>query len=255
MLLFSVIIPARNEEKWIGKTLASLERQTLDDFEIIVVLDKAGSDKTYIATSKFACNSIFQENSGVHNARDFGAKQAKNPFLVFTDADTILPPDFLAKVAETLDGNESIIALTGLTIPYDGPIILKVQYALWSLVKWFLSLIGKFYPPGHFLVVRKDLFFKAGGYGGQEHPYLPKSLLDGRIGSSLSKLGKTKFSFEIRAFPSARRMLKLGYLKFNMSYAYILGDFIPSLQLKFLAEVRKRLEKELHDKGEFSSLS
>jgi len=46
-------------------------------------------------------------------------------------------------------------------------------------------------------------------------------------------------------------MLRLGYLKFNMSYAYMLGDLIPGLQLKFLVEVRKRLEKELQDKGNF----
>jgi len=164
---FSVIIPAKNEEKWIDKTLASLDRQAFEDFEIIVVLDNVTSDKTYTATRKFTCKSIFQENSGVHNARDLGAKRARSPFLAFTDADTILPPNFLAKVAETLDRDKSIVALTGLTIPYDGPIILKAQYALWSLVKWFLSLMGRFYPPGHFLVVRKDLFFKAGGYGGQ----------------------------------------------------------------------------------------
>ena len=84
----SVIIPAYNEEKTIGKTLESLKEQSYKDFEIIVV-DDGGSDRTAEIAKKSGAKVIKQRNAGPAAARNNGAKSAKGEIIIFIDADCV----------------------------------------------------------------------------------------------------------------------------------------------------------------------
>lgn len=241
---FSVIIPALNEEKYIGLTLKSIARQTFKDVETIVVVDDRTRDATAEVAEQEGAKVIFCSKHTVSDGRHMGALHAKGEILVFTDADTLIPPDFLEKV-EWEFRNGDVVALSGLAVPYDAPLIGKIEYFVWSLGRFVLNRLGMFFPPGYFTVVRRDAYFKAGGYVGVEMPY--KISLDGRdgiFGLELARKirGKTIYRLDVAVFPSSRRMHKLGFLKFNLYYAYILNHLFPSVKLfEKLAQFKERI--------------
>src|SRR3989338_8288401 len=84
----SVIIPAYNEEKTIGKTLESLKEQSFRDFEIIVV-DDGSRDRTAEIAKNSEAKVIVQKNAGPASARNEGARNAKGEVIVFIDADCV----------------------------------------------------------------------------------------------------------------------------------------------------------------------
>jgi glycosyltransferase involved in cell wall biosynthesis len=95
----SVIVPAHDEERWIGQCLDSLAAQTHDSYEVIVV-DDSSSDRTgEIARAKGA-RVLRVEAAGDGGARDAGAEIATGEILVFLDADEIFDPDFLEVLLE-----------------------------------------------------------------------------------------------------------------------------------------------------------
>lgn len=103
----SVIIPVYNEEKVIGSALESLSRQTIKDFEIIVV-DDGSTDNTIreIKNCKLKIENLFllrQKHAGPGAARNLAASKAKGSILVFVDADMEFVQDFLEKLIAPID--------------------------------------------------------------------------------------------------------------------------------------------------------
>jgi glycosyltransferase involved in cell wall biosynthesis len=98
----SIIVPARNEEASLGDCLESLTAQIGVAFEIIVV-DDASSDRTREIAQRFAKVQVLSAGTlpdgwtGKNNAVIAGAKEARAPWLLFTDADTVHVPGSLAR--------------------------------------------------------------------------------------------------------------------------------------------------------------
>ncbi len=105
----SVIIASYNHQDYIAETLASLEKQTFQDFEIIVV-DDGSTDKTVEVVK--GCQSraqIFtQENHGVVAARNRGISLARGKYVCFVDSDDVVLPDRFTKQVAALDGNPDL---------------------------------------------------------------------------------------------------------------------------------------------------
>lgn len=104
MALVSVIIPAYNSERTIAATVESVLRQTLTDFEIIVV-DDGSTDRTLqqlevITDSRLTVFS--QENSGVSASRNRGIAKASGQYIAFLDADDLWLPEKLADQVQAL---------------------------------------------------------------------------------------------------------------------------------------------------------
>jgi glycosyltransferase involved in cell wall biosynthesis len=102
MIKISVIIPAHNEEKYIDKTLQSLNNQTLncDDYEIIVCND-GSTDKTGMIAKKYAGKVLdLKKCKSISQVRNRGAGIAKGEILLFMDADTVADKDLLEKLLE-----------------------------------------------------------------------------------------------------------------------------------------------------------
>jgi len=90
----SVIIPTLNEEKFLGKLLGDLKKQTWQDFEVIVA-DAHSTDETRVVAKKYGARVVDGGMPAV--GRNAGAAVAKGDFLYFLDADVRLKKDFLAK--------------------------------------------------------------------------------------------------------------------------------------------------------------
>ena len=84
----SIVIPAKNEEKYLPKLLASVKKQSFKDYEIIVA-DNNSKDKTKEIAKSYGCKIVKGGLPG--KGRNAGAKIAKGEIILFLDADVILP--------------------------------------------------------------------------------------------------------------------------------------------------------------------
>ena len=94
MDLVSVIIPYFKKKKFIKKTLISVQKQTYQNIEIILIYDDSDdSDYRYIMdlTNKDKRIKIIKNTSnlGAGESRNLGIKSSKGKFIAFIDADDI----------------------------------------------------------------------------------------------------------------------------------------------------------------------
>lgn len=102
--LFSVIVPARNEEAFLGRALESIYRQTCDDWEMIVVVNGSTDGTVEIAKNHMSSRQrvFVTDRAGRSRARNIGIEDARAPYVVFLDADDTYTPDALGLLAEAI---------------------------------------------------------------------------------------------------------------------------------------------------------
>jgi glycosyltransferase involved in cell wall biosynthesis len=239
--LISVIIPTLNEEKYIGKTLQSLKSQTFKYYEIIVV-DGGSKDKTIEIAKKYGARVLVTKdprNPSQPRDMNFGAENSKGEILVFTDADTIRHANYLEIIRREFEDKDTVL-IFGPGFPYDGTLIVDIEYLFWNILRGFLALLPKKLkrpmPPGYNMAFRKSAFFKIGK--------LNEDLIvnnDGEIGSRAIGAGKIKFVPQMVVRNSARRYKKLGFFKYNKFYLYVLGNIFYFMRnWKFYKRLWKR---------------
>jgi glycosyltransferase involved in cell wall biosynthesis len=100
MLFTSIIVPAFNADKTLADTLASLQAQTCEAFEVIVVND-GSTDATAAVAARFCSDPRFrvahQKNRGLAGARNTGIACAQGDAVAFCDADDLWEPEKLAR--------------------------------------------------------------------------------------------------------------------------------------------------------------
>ena len=85
---FSVIVPAHNSEEYLERCLASVERQTFKDYELIVVCDACTDHTASVAKFYTDNNHVIITNHGMDGlARNAGIDAAKGKWLMFLDDD------------------------------------------------------------------------------------------------------------------------------------------------------------------------
>lgn len=104
----SVVVPVHNEEESISECLHSLLAvdYSQDKYEVIVI-DDGSTDGTGDVVRAFTEKHpnvvlISKEHKGRASALNFGLKYAKGKFVLVTDADATIPPDWLTKMASEL---------------------------------------------------------------------------------------------------------------------------------------------------------
>lgn len=105
--LISVIIPVYNVPDHVGDCIASLQAQTLGDFQAIVVDDGSTDDSAARARQAIGDDPRFtlisQDNRGLSGARNTGLKHAAGQFVAFVDSDDRVAPDYLRHMWQALE--------------------------------------------------------------------------------------------------------------------------------------------------------
>ncbi len=169
----SVIVPARNEEKVIVRTLAALLHSEYPSFEVIVVDD--GSTDATGAEVKRAFGGdprvrLFQrENQGKAEALNYGISQSRADIVIAMDADTLFQKDTIQKLVRRFEVQE-VGAVAGNA---------KVGNRINMLTRWqaleyitsqnldrraFDALNCITVVPGAIGAWRRELVLKAGGF-------------------------------------------------------------------------------------------
>jgi glycosyltransferase involved in cell wall biosynthesis len=123
--LISVIMPAFNAERYIGKALESVSSQTYPNWEIIVTND-GSTDSTARMVSGFAQqtprNVMLLEHAqsqGPSAARNIAMKAAKGEYIAFLDADDIWMPDHLNRLCAVLASGKADLAYSDCYVFYE----------------------------------------------------------------------------------------------------------------------------------------
>lgn len=109
-VIFSIIVPCYNSEKYIERTLNSLINQTFKDIEIIVV-DDGSTDESVKICKEILKNSnskykiISQVNQGVSEARNTGLKNSTGKYVYMIDSDDFIDSEFLKSIYSRLEND------------------------------------------------------------------------------------------------------------------------------------------------------
>lgn len=106
-VVFSVIVPMYNAERFIGQALDSLIKQSYPHFEVIVV-DDGSTDRSAEVVNKYfsfdrRIKYVKQENQGTGGALNTGHRLAKGRYLTWCSADNVYFPNFLSSLTDAFE--------------------------------------------------------------------------------------------------------------------------------------------------------
>ncbi len=109
-MLFSVVIPAHNEEKYIGRCLKSIRiaaKEITDKVEIIVVANRC-SDRTADIARRFGARVVDNSDRCISSIRNAGVRASSGKIVVTIDADSMMDKTALAEIKELLRSGKYI---------------------------------------------------------------------------------------------------------------------------------------------------
>lgn len=209
----SVVIPAYNEEEWISDSLDALQGQ---DAEVIVVV--GGDDGTWdVAEDHPATDRVLEDTArkGWGAALNIGIEAADTEVVCITDADTIVPDDWVARHLAHYD-DPDVVGVGGPAVSLEGGLhaLPMDMYALYFLpAVWRTGLTLKM---GNNSSYRRDPLMEEGGFD-EEMDILD----DVEMALRMRKHGRVVFDRDLRVEGSTRRVVDDGYL--TMLHQYLKG--------------------------------
>ena len=194
--MYSIIVPVYNRPDEVDELLQSLCRQTLRDFEVIIVEDG----------SQIPCREVCEKyreqldlkyfdkpNSGPGQSRNYGAERAAGEWLIILDSDVVLPEGYMAAVDERLkmkneryghsqdgEGNHifhlspfiyDVSAFGGPDAAHDSftPVQKAISYSMTSFfttggIRGGKAKLDKFFPRSYNMGIRREVYLQLGGF-------------------------------------------------------------------------------------------
>lgn len=116
--LVSIVVPVYNAEKFLADTISSVQDQTYDNWELLLV-DDCSSDGSVAMIKKCQKDDrrikliLMKRNSGAALSRNTGVRAAKGQFLAFLDADDLWKENKLGTQVGFMQKHDSILTFTG----------------------------------------------------------------------------------------------------------------------------------------------
>lgn len=194
----SIIIPAFNEGKYIERCLNSVSIQSCRFPYEIIIANNNSSDTTVEICKKYNVRIVNEKRKGYVYAAIKGIGYANAPIIAMTDADTIVPYNWLEEIYKTYSSQKDAIAVGGGFEYYDGPIIIR------CFIKFINSINPKILVSslsGMNMSFKKASYIKVGGFS--EHINLQA---DTYLGNKFYTEGRVIFLKKNTVRSSARRL-------------------------------------------------
>ena len=120
--LISVIVPVYNVAQYLEKSIASIQKQTYQNLEIILVddgsTDESGRLCNQIAEKDERVLVYHKENEGLSQARNDGLNQAHGDYVIFIDSDDYIHPEMIATLYDQLVKEDADVSSCGVMNVY-----------------------------------------------------------------------------------------------------------------------------------------
>ncbi len=214
----SIVIPALNEEKFIGRTLAALKKQDFAGSFEIIVADGNSEDATVKIARRHADKVVIEKTRTIAAGRQSGCAVARGRIIAFTDADSMPEKNWLSELMKPFE-DESVAATFG-TLVFEG----ATPSELWACRHLFTFYLKSFNSlgcstgTGSNMAVRRSAFEKTGGFNVGLTTAEDIDLLN-----RMKRFGQVVFNEKALVSVSPRRIRKWGWVKF---FFYHAGNFI-----------------------------
>jgi glycosyltransferase involved in cell wall biosynthesis len=165
----SVVVPCYNLGRFLPGCIESVQRQTLPDWEVIIVNDASTDNSAAIANQLADDDSRVKvihhlTNQHVAQARNHGIQQAQGAYILPLDADDRLPPDALEKLVGVLDTDRTVDIAAGKLILFNEDNLIQGRVGEWpNNADYELQIQGYNRLP-YSSLYRRRVWERVGGY-------------------------------------------------------------------------------------------
>ncbi|WP_022801247.1 glycosyltransferase family 2 protein [Deinococcus ficus] len=195
---FTVVIPARNEAKYLPTTLRALERQTRGPAQVIVV-DNGSRDDTAAVARAWGAQVLPCPDRGVARARQLGLDAARTDWVATTDADSTPVPEWLERLDAAAPGRVGLygpMRFSGVS-----PALVKLSEVSYSAFLHVCRVLDKPNLGGANMAYSRRAAQLAGGY-----PLDVEAYEDVILGQALARLGDVAYVPGALVETSGRRL-------------------------------------------------
>ncbi len=225
----SIVIPAKNEERYLPNLLQEIAEQTFQPFEVIVA-DAHSTDGTRDVAQRFGARVV--EGGLPSVGRNRGALASTGELIFFFDADVVLQnTTFLERAVKEFEQKHFDVATADVGVVH-GTTFDDFAHAFYNM---YVRVMNRFHPhaPGFCILVRKTLHDAIGGFDEgivfcEDHDYAMRA----------SKKGTFGLLHSVVVYATTRRQERDG--RISMAMKYILAE----MHILFLGPIR-------HDKFKY----
>ena len=198
----SVVIPAYNEEVLVGACIDSLRAQDFDGELEIILVDNASTDATAAIGRAHGATVISEPERGYSRALARGFRAATGEVIASTDADTVVPVDWVSRLAREYETHPDVVAVGG-EIVFCQPNGRAKVFTEWLLP--ILNRLDRKNPEGPHLwganfSVRRATFLEAGGWNVDVNLQT-----DTELSERLRRFGRVVLLEDLPVYTSSRR--------------------------------------------------
>jgi glycosyltransferase involved in cell wall biosynthesis len=210
----SIIVPCLNEERSLPLLLKSIQKQSFNDYEVIVA-DAHSKDNTVAIAERFGAKVV--KGGMPAKGRNNGARASQGEFLFFLDADVILPNAFLQKAYAEMQERYLDLA-TCEAIPISNLHLDKIIHDLANL-SIRISQYTNPHAGGFCILSTRRLFDRTGGFDesltmAEDHDFVNRA----SAYRPLRVLESTRINISVRRLEKEGRIVLLNkYLKVELN--------------------------------------
>src|SRR5438094_7247181 len=162
----SIVVPAHNEELLLPRCLAALKAQDYRGSIEILVVDNATTDATGAVARRAGVTVVAEPRRDYSQALICGFEAARGDVVALTDADSVVPRDWVTRLIDQYHRNPEVVAVGG-NVVFERP-----NWKGWLLAKVLVPAFNWFdrHDPrgphlwGSNLSVRRTAFDRIGGW-------------------------------------------------------------------------------------------
>ena len=172
-MTYSIIVPVYNRPDEVNELLDSLTRQTLKDFEVVIVEDGSSvpcRDVCEKYSSSLDIRYFEKQNSGPGQTRNYGVQHANGDYVLILDSDVVVPEGYVKAIDEELKTKEcEAFGGADASHPSFTPVQKAISYSMTSFfttggIRGGKKKLDKFYPRSYNMGIRRDVYLALNGF-------------------------------------------------------------------------------------------